>query len=147
MAALTIEEVKALDFEYLTGDDLLKYCPFPILQKQGSVDDTAIESAVETSYSEVTDLIGVNYDMALELAKTGEDRSKTIVKVLSLAAVRNLTANLPAIPDNLINQFSWLDKTILSIRNGQSSLTKLSKKDDTVNSGAYIVDNEFSTLG
>jgi hypothetical protein len=147
MAIPTLEQIKALDFGYLTGVDLMQYCPFQLLQKQYTIDDTSIESAVLTAYSEVNGKLSTRNDITIEYTKTGTSRYYVIVKLTSLTAIRNLTSNLAGIPENMIKNFEWVDRTCREIQQGQVSLTGLKVPNATVASGASLISQSFDTIG
>jgi hypothetical protein len=147
MAALTIDEIKALDFGYLTGEDLLNYCPFQIIQKQLIVDPTCLDNHIETAYKEVLSDLVTRYDIESEFGKTGTSRYFVVVKIVALSAIRNLTANIPGLPENMTNNFKWLDKALLDSRNGQKSLFLVKKASDTIRSNTEVIQNNFNTLG
>ena len=147
MPALTIDEIKAIDLGYLTGSDILKYCPFQFIQKQILVDDTSLTDAVFTSYTEIKSQLETKCDIDLELKKRTTDRNLLIVKVMAIEAVRNLTSNIPGIPDNILKNFDWYDKTMTNIRNGNISLPYAIKASDTKISKTEIVSNDFGQIG
>jgi hypothetical protein len=147
MPALTIIEIKALDFGYLTGSDILKYCPFQFIQKQLLVDDSYLEDAVFTSYTEIKSQLETKCDIDIELTKRTADRNLLIVKVMAIEATRNLTSNIPGIPDNILKNFEWYDKTMINIRNGNISLPYAIKASDNKISKTEIIENDFYQIG
>jgi hypothetical protein len=147
MAAPTITEVSALDFGYLTGMDLLGYCPYQIIIKQMAVVDSAPDIAVSLAYNEMLSALSSSYDIATEFTKVGTKRYGLVIKLTTIAAVRNICSNLNGIPDNILQNFTWLDKTLLALRNGQMSLVGLQKPTEAVKSSSYLVGSSFETLG
>lgn len=146
MAALTPDEIKALDFGYLTGEDLVKYCPIQFLIKQETIDGGFLGSCVNTAYAEVTGKLSSKCDITSEYTLT-TGRSLQVVKITALSAIRNAVSNIPDVPQMMKDNFTWLDKTILAIRNGQEALPGIMILPNTTNiSGAYLVQEKFNSL-
>jgi hypothetical protein len=147
MAAPTIDELKVLSFGYLTGIDLLRYCPFQVLQKQYAVEDTSLQIGCDIAYSEALSALSARYDITTELTKEDTSRYSLMVKIVSILAVRNITGNQSGLPENMIESFKWVETTILNIRNGQESLMGLNIAPTAKLSQTQLVQSSFSTLG
>jgi hypothetical protein len=147
MAAPTIAEISALNFGYLSGLDLLGYCPYQMIIKQMATIQTSPEIAVEMAYNEILSALSTNYNIAEELTKRGAQRYGLLVKLCSIAAARNICSNLSGVPENILLNFEWLDKTLLSIRNGQIALIGLQKPSADVVSSSALISQSFETLG
>lgn len=147
MAAPTIEEIKAMDFGYLTGIDLLRYCPFQVLQKQFAVDDQALIIGCDIAESEALSKLGSRYDISTELGKTDTARFPLMIKIIAILAIRNIVGNQAGLPENMTQNFVWVDAEMLNIRNGQTSLTGLDIAADAKKSGTELIDSSFETLG
>jgi hypothetical protein len=143
--AVTIDEIKALDFGYLTGADLLKFCAFQLIQKQYTVDETSIETSVNLAYSEMKSCLSSRYDVTEEFAKTGSARYSLVVKMTAIMAVRNLCGDLAAVPENMNNNFKWVDDSVLDIRNGQLALGLKMAPTAKISNTSLITSN-FETL-
>lgn len=146
MAAPTYDELKALDFGYLTGADLLRFCPYQVLQKQLAIDDDSVQIGCDIAYSEMLSTLGARYDITTELAKT-TDRYSLAVKIAAILAVRNIVGNQSGLPQNMLDNFTWVDKTILNIRNGQESLAELNISPAAHISKTELIPGSFTTLG
>lgn len=147
MAAPTYDELKALEFDYLTGSDLLRFCPYQVLQKQLAIDDDSVQIGCDIAYSEMLSTLGARYDIATELAKTGASRYSLAIKIAAILAVRNIVGNQSGLPQNMLDNFTWVDKTILNIRNGQESLAGLNISPDAHISKTELIPGSFTTLG
>ena len=99
MAIPTYSEIKALSFGYLSGADLLKFCPSQILIKQYQTDTDFISDCVDMAYSEITSNLINRYDIEAELDLT-TGRNLMVVKLTAICAVRNLTGEMSGIPEN-----------------------------------------------
>ena len=146
MAAPTIDELKVLSFGYLTGLDLLRYCPFQVLQKQYAIDDQSLQIGCDIAYSEALSALGARYDIETELAKTDTDRYSLMVKIVSVLAVRNIVGNQAGLPENMTENFKWVESTILNIRNGQESLMGMNIAITQKISQTELIPSSFSTL-
>ena len=146
MALPTYDDIKALDYGYLTGDDLLMFCPSQILIKQYQTNANTLENAVDIAYSEIMSSLGARYNIVSELDKT-TGRYALVVKLVSIAAIRNITGEMSGIPENLLKQFTWLDETLMAIRNGQMSLNLIKWADSTVISRSELIANNFYNIG
>lgn len=147
MAAPTIDELKVLPFGYLTGLDLLRYCPFQVLLKQYAIEDQSLQIGCDIAYSEAISALSARYDIKTELTKTGTARYALMVKIVSILAVRNIVGNQSGLPENMTENFKWVDQTILNIRSGQESLLGLNIAPTSKISQTEIIPSSFSTLG
>lgn len=145
--APTIEDIKALDFGYITGNDLLKYCPLQLLQKKYTVDDKSVEDGVIIAYSEVISKLSTKCDINSEFLKRGSQRYFLITKITAIASVRNIVSDLPGIPDNMKSNFDWLRQEFEDIRNGNESLPNAIVAEETIVSKTELIQNSFGTLG
>lgn len=143
----SLEEIKDLNFGYLTGQDLLRFIQYQMLIKQGSVDIESLQYSVNMAYSEFRSNFQTLYDCEEEFAKTGNDRSQTAIKLVSLLAIRNLCGNLTQVTDYLASLFTWLDDTIKNIRLGQITIDKMNTAPQDSFSDVNIVTNNFSVIG
>jgi hypothetical protein len=146
MAAATIDDIKALTLGYLTGNDLLRYCPFQVLQKQLSVDDTSLQIGCDIAYSEVRSALSQRYNIDVELAKT-TDRFPLLVKITSILAIKNITGNQAAMPEQMTENNKWVDDILLAIRNGQQSLIGMEIAATAKISNSSLIRSSFATIG
>lgn len=148
MAALTPDDIKNLNFGYLKGEDLVKYCPIQFLIKQETIDEGFLDNCVMTAYQELSGKLSTKCDLATEYTKTGEDRSLQVVKLTALTAIRNSVSNIPDVPQMMKDNFAWMDKTVLAVRNGQEALPGVMiLATETRVSGAYLVQQKYNSLG
>lgn len=147
MAIPTIAEIKALDYGYLTGADILQFCPDQHIIKQLSINSDALDNATSIAYEELKSHLASRYDIDLELEKTGADRSKLVVKICSLLTIRNLLGNSAMIPVNVKELIEDCMNTLRAIRNGEMSLLLVKINDTETNSEAAIIDSSFMTIG
>lgn len=146
MPAITPDELKALDFGYLTGADLTDYVAMELLISRYQIDSTKFERGVKTSYSEVSNKLATRYNCIPELAKTGDDREFTFVKIVALHAIMNILANLQNISVLTQKEMDWARQCVMDIRNEQMSLN-LDISTALMISPAFIVSQSFGTLG
>jgi hypothetical protein len=147
MAAPDYAAVKAYDYGYIKGADLLIYCPYQLLAQKAVQDTTILESAVLTAYSEVISNLVSRYDIEAEFLLEDTARYPLIVKLTALIAIRNIVAGTPGLPENMQSNFTWADNCLKSIRQGQISLTGLKQITSTQASTASLIDDNFITLG
>lgn len=153
---VTYDNIAVLDFGYLNGRDLLRYCPYQNLAKQYQTDPNILINGVYTAYSELIASLTTRYNIQNELLKSGQgsgsgstsaERSLIVVKIVSSLAIRNILGEFVAISDNMQRQFDWADKTLKEIRNGQISLVDIEVREETAQSGAAIVEINYGYLG
>jgi len=121
--ALTIDQLKALPLGYLTGKDLVAWCPYQILNTVYSTDPDRLQEGCTTAYGEITSAANNRYDIATELAQTDPTKRSTyLVKIITLLAVRNAMGSMQGISEKMAADFKWLEKTMLDIRNAQANL-------------------------
>lgn len=146
VAAKTIEEIKALNFGYLTGEDLVNYCPFQTLQLQDLVSPTFLDIQINTAYEEIKSYLRPRYLIENELEKTGNDRNKLCVKLTTIQAIKNIIHNLTGISEKQKEQFEENVNTLRAIQNGQLSLNIESDESDTA-STTEVLSSSFLTIG
>lgn len=120
--AITPDQLKAMSFGYLTGSDLMQFCPSPLLIKQYEVDNSNLQNGCDFAYAEVTGALTNLYDIATELGKTAGARAILCVKVTALHAIGNIMGNAQAISEKLVLDISMARKDLLAMRNGQLQL-------------------------
>lgn len=148
MAALTIDDIKALDFGYITGVDLLFYSPSQMLIKQETSNTGIIENAVMTAQSELIAKLSSKVDITSEYNdKTGTGRSMQVVKLTCALAVYNLSYNLAGEPEKVKEQREVINAEILAIRNGQSSMPMIQIAESSRLSESVLIGSKFQTLG
>lgn len=153
MAVPTVAEVKLMTFGYLTGADLLRFCPYQLLIKEYEVDNASLQQACTIAYAELMASLNTRYDVDLELSKSDVSRNIFCVKIVSILAVRNILGTAQNISEKMLSDFSWCDKTLISIRNGQMSLTINQKNVDSNGNitepyaNASLISSSYKTLG
>lgn len=157
MATITVADIRALEFGYLNGNDLLEFCHEQILIKQEIVNEGALERHVRTAYSEINAALSSKCNILKEYEKepppipqtdpvTAETRVYQIVKITTIAAIRNITAKLPDVPAQMAKNFEWLDRTLLAIRNGQIGVPEIAiQPTSDAYSSTTIVKSSFYT--
>ena len=69
---LTKDELLNLPLGYLTGRDLVRFCPFQLLIKANETDDQAIQQGTFIAYSEVINKLRNRYDVAREISNANQ---------------------------------------------------------------------------
>jgi hypothetical protein len=158
--ALTISELKGQNLGYLSGADLLQWCPPQLLIKQFENDPNSLQAGASFAYSEVTASLVNRYDIAAELAKSFSDaRVVLCVKISAILAVRNILGNMQNVSEYMMDIFKSAKKDLMDMRNGQLNLPlpippQQSTTDSFGNtipviteSVSELVCSSFSTLG
>lgn len=146
MPAITPDELKALDFGYLTGADLTDYVAMELLISRYQIDSSKFVRGVNTAYSELGNKLATRYNTAPEFLKRGDDREFTFVKIVALHALMNILANMQNFSILTQKEMAWAQQSVLDIRNEQMSLN-LDISTALMISPAYIVSQSFGTLG
>jgi hypothetical protein len=144
--AVTIDDIKALNFGYLTGEDLLQFCSPQLLIKQYTVDNNSLQNGFNFAQSEVIASFTTRYDLTAELVKTGTSRALLLVKIMALLTIRNALGSFQELSEKMKDDFNWADYTLKSIRNGQMNLPLVIANINKV-STAYLTDSTYLTLG
>lgn len=147
MANKTIEDVLALDFGYITGIDLVAYCPQEFLISKMNQNADLFPIWVSASIDEVSALLASSLNIAFEFDKAGEDRNGYIVKLVCLSCIQNITATVPALPDNLNNLLKWYMTECESIKRNQRSTPKVEVASTPNYQSTEQVKQSFSTIG
>jgi hypothetical protein len=114
---------------------------------------TAIAILTNGSITEITITNGgTGYTSAPTVVISGDGatntRAKLLVKIASLFSIRNILGNAQNISEKMLGDFSWADKAIRDLRNGQDSLPIVTEASNTtVGSPAELINSSFNTLG
>ena len=155
---LTTDQLKAMSFGYLTGGDLIKWCAPQNLIKQYEVDNDSLQDGCDIAYSEVSTKFATKYDLTAELELDGsvrpDPRIKSLVKIVTLLAVRNVLGGMQTLAEKMSDDFSANDKEILAIQRGLSNLPLPTQGNSVSNtsggvkpSTGVMVNDSFQTLG
>ena len=86
---------------YLTTEDLKVFLDereIAALKRDFENDQTdKLAVGIDYATNYITDRLGTRYDMATELAKTGADRSTTLLEVMSHIAIWKMAATYPTV--------------------------------------------------
>lgn len=126
MAALTPAQFAVLDLGYLSGKDLMTYCPLQLLNRVNIVMPSQPQDGCNTAYQEIESSLVNRYNIKAELALHGnvdpDPRALLCVKIAAIIAVRNVVGSIQATSEYMEGLFKWADKTLLAIRNAQMNL-------------------------
>jgi len=159
--ALTVDQLKAQDLGYLSGADLLQWCPSQLLIKQYEIDNNSLVSGARFAYAEVTSALVNRYNIAAELAKQNDDPSRALlcVKLTAVLTIRNVLGNMQNVSEFMMDIFKGAKKDLMDIRNGQLNIplqipATVAGVDDngnpitiTTQAVSELVASSFSTLG
>jgi hypothetical protein len=122
--ALTVDQLKQQDLGYLSGADILQWCPAQLLIKQYEVDNNALESGANFAYAEVISALVNRYNIAAELSKSNSDSDRVVfcVKLTAILAIRNILGNMQNVSEFMMDIFKGAKKDLMDIRNGQLNL-------------------------
>lgn len=144
---MTIDELKAMSLGYLTGADLLRFCPFQLLNSQYTVDNNSLQQGATMAYAEIMGKLRTRYDLTNEISTVrGDQRETNLVRIVSILAVRCVLSNVQNLSEDMVNHFRWADSAVRDIRNEQMNLILPVENVQTA-STAYLVPNSFNTLG
>ena len=149
--SLTIAELKALPFGYLTGSDIKQFCAPNLLIAEYEKDSTSLQSGCNMAYEELKASLSNRYSVDAELALT-TGRNQLCVKITAIMAIRNILGGAQNISDKMVLDFTWADKQLVAIRNGQIALSLTIPEDSEGNtavnySSAELIKSNFQTLG
>ena len=148
--AISVIELKALAFGYLTGADLKQFCAAPLLIKIYEVDNDSLQAGCNIAYSELTSNLANRYNIANELSLTS-GRNLLCVKLASILAVHNILGDAYS-SETTVENYKDAKKDLIAIRNGQLSLNlKLPENSEgeisPTYSDAQMIRSNFHTLG
>jgi len=156
MAALTIADIIALDFGYLSGQDLLDFVPSQFLINQETITSGLLQRSVNKAYAEIISQLSSKCQIATELTKkfpTGTDadtRSQVIVKYVALMSIKNCVSRAQGLPDHLKSNFGEVNEALLAIRNGQASIPDI-QQEAAPNQGniskTELIKSSYNSLG
>lgn len=146
MPTLSNDQLAAMSFGYLTGQDLIAWCSPQLLIKQYEVNQTSLQNGCTLAYGEVIRSLLSRYAIAQEFSKVSGTRDILCVKISSIMAIRNILGNFAGVSELMVMNFTWATKELLAIRNGQVNLIMETAGVASVSS-SFLVPQNFSTLG
>lgn len=149
--SITIDQLKATDLGYLSGADLLQWCPAQLLIKQYQENNDSLQTAADFAYSELQTHISNRYDIKAELLKTGAARNVTCVQITAILAIANVLGNVANVSEYQMQVIKDNKKRLLDIRNAQSHLSlpapPVAASGNTVNTIPELISTSFLTQG
>ena len=119
--AYTLSELQALDLGYISGVDLLRFAPAPLLLNQAAIGIDFAES-FDIAQTEIISELSNQYDFTAEFKKefpTNTDvntREQLVVKLISIQTIRNILGSIAGTNDQMNYWFEWYDKNIEKIK-------------------------------
>lgn len=146
---ITQAQFEALSYGYLTGKDLIQYCPFQALQRQYATSSDIIVNGVNTAYAELSSKLGATYDMNGEFAKTGTARDLVSVKRTAIKAIENVLGGNAYQSDRMKDMIAENNAEIKKIQQQQTSLKAVQKdaQSPLVGSITQLTQDSFSFNG
>lgn len=146
MATLTNDQLAAMNFGYLSGADLQQYCSSQVLIKCYEVRQDCLQQGADNAQSEMIGLFYTKYDVLREFNMISGPRQNLVVKLTSILAVRDILGNMAGISEVTKMNYAWADDIIFRTQNGTFNLP-LYGVSIGINSGAFLVRQNFGTLG
>lgn len=146
MPTLTPQQLTAMNFGYLQGSDLIRWCSVQVLTKQWEVNNNCLIDGCNNAYSEMMEYFATKYDVQREFNMISGPRQYTVVKMTSIMAIRDILGNMAGIGPVTQDNYKWLDDKILEIQQGLYTLP-LYGVAITINSGAFLVPQNYNSLG
>ena len=78
--------------------------------------------------------------------QTNDTRAIFLVKILSILALNNILGSMTNLSEKMVNDITWANKTVKSVRDGQQNLPLPQAQCAKVSNAGLICDS-FSTLG
>lgn len=145
---MTTDDLKALPLGYLTGADLMQFCPANVLLSFYNQNNGALQSGCNQAYAEVASKLLTKYDCSTEIKSVqGDAREPNLVGITAVLALRRILGSAASLSDEMKSHFTWADACINDIRNGQMNLALPQPSSAQTASGAHLVGERFSTLG
>jgi hypothetical protein len=146
---ITQSDFEALSYGYLTGKDLVQYCPFQALQRQYATSADIITNGVNTAYAELISKLGATYDMDGEFAKTDTTRDLVSVKRTAIKAIENILGGNAYQSEKMGDMIKENNAEIKKIQQQQTSLKAVQKDaiSPTVGSITNLTQDSFSFIG
>ncbi len=146
MPTLTNVQLDAMSFGYLTGADLSMWSSYQVIIKQYETAPNKLQQGCDLAQSEMVGLFYTKYDVLREFNQVSGTRQDIVVKLTAILAVRNILGNMAGIGEVTKNNYAWADDIIARTQNGTFNLP-LYGASITVESGAFLVRQNFGTLG
>jgi len=143
---LTIDQLKKITLGYLTGADLIRYCPAQLLISRYGQDSECLQEGANTAYAEFKAALRTRYDPIDEFDKEGSERDPMAVKIAALLAIKNILGNLEHISDKLNNDFLDARQDLARIIKGQLNL-EVKNTTHVMESHSELISPSFETLG
>ena len=100
--SLTVDQLKALSFGYLNGEDLLQYSPPQLLISKYEIDNNSLQKGCNIAYDEIDADLSTRYDLSTEFAKkgftNGAATATVVAGAVTAAAITNAGTNYGTAP-------------------------------------------------
>ena len=146
MPTLSNDQLAAMSFGYLTGQDLMNWCPAQLLIKQYEVNSGLLIQGCQSAQGEVIRALLSRYAIANEFSNVSGSREIMVVQITAILSVRNIMGNMAGVSEHMKTNFAWATQTLMDLRNGFINLI-LPQADCPNRSSSFLVPQNFSTLG
>ena len=131
--ALTLADLNALDFGYLSGADLTRFCPYQLLIQQQSI-GIDFAQCLDTAKTDVISELSNQYDFTAEYLKSfpkiispattlsADLREKTVLMITIITTVRYILGSAAAMDERLRFWSERSDKFIEKIKTRSKKL-------------------------
>lgn len=145
-AILTNDQLAAMNFGYLTGQDLMQYASAQTIIKCYEVRQDCLQQGCDNAQSEMIGLFYTKYDVLREFNMISGPRQNLVVKLTAILAIRDILGNMAGIGEVTKMNYAWADDIILRTQEGTFNLP-LYGVSLALQSGAFLVRQNFGTLG
>lgn len=146
MQTLTPQQLAAMSFGYLTGQDIIQYASTQVLTKQWEQNNGILQTGCDNAYSEMIGYFYTKYDVLREFNQVSGTRQQIVVKLTAILAVRDILGNMAGIGEVTKDNYAWADDIIGRTQNGTFNLP-LYGANCIIESSANLVRQNFGTLG
>lgn len=146
MPTITPQQLAAMSFGYLTGQDLIDYCSTQLLISQYNKSSQSLQDGCNNAQSEMIGYFYTKYDVMREFNMISGPRQNLVVQLTAILAVRNILRNVAGIGPVEEANFAWAENIIERTLNGTFNLP-LHGASCVINSGAGLVGQNFRNLG
>ena len=117
--ALTLQQLQSLDLGYISGSNLLQFCPAQLLLNQSAIGIDFNDSLL-ISQTEMISELSNQYDFTAEYLKLStanpDTREQLVLKLTTIGTIINILGSMAGVNDQMQYWFKWYSDNIEKIK-------------------------------
>lgn len=124
--ALTLAQLQSLDLGYISGANLLQFCPPQLLLNQSAI-GVDFNQCLSIAQTEIISELSNQYDFTAEYLKlsdtTPDTREQLVLKLTIIGTIINILGSMAGVNDQMEYWFKWYQENIDKIKKRSRKLS------------------------